>query len=331
MYPEFIQAAQIGWSADRQLTIAEGACDAVLGAPSEALLGKPLHVVLGVTEARAAELDQLARAASTPTAEFVSSRTEAQAQEYADARVFRLVLGTHGGQAVAGVTDLSAALVGAPPVQISRLSSSLSHEIRNPLSSVKMAVQTLAKNTTLSERDQRRLTIANREIRTIERMLWLLSEYGRDTPPMVEPMPLRVLVQEVAALIEAELLDRKIAVHVEETDENIPRVRVDAGRLRPVLSQVFLNVAAGLPPNSTVTLRLRTSPRGGSQLVIHDPTATLVPEERATLFEPFGSKLARGAGLSLAALHRVMTSLGGTLEADGDGTPGTRLTLTFPP
>ena len=72
-------------------------------------------------------------------------------------------------------------------------------------------------------------------------------------------------------------------------------------------------------------------PKGGSQLVINDPTATLVPEERATLFEPFGSKLARGAGLSLAALFRVMHSLGGTLEADGDGTPGTLLTLTFPP
>ena len=75
----------------------------------------------------------------------------------------------------------TALLDGAPPVQISKLSSSLSHEIRNPLSSVKMAVQTLARNTGLSERDQRRLTIANREVRTMERMLWLLSEYGRDS------------------------------------------------------------------------------------------------------------------------------------------------------
>ena len=46
----------------------------------------------------------------------------------------RLTLGLDGGEASAGVMDLNAVLEGAQPVQISRLSSSLSHEIRNPLS-----------------------------------------------------------------------------------------------------------------------------------------------------------------------------------------------------
>jgi len=325
MDPEFIQAAQIGWSGDRRLTLAEGACEALFGKAPEVLRGQPLHEVFGVSEVRAQGLDAKARASPQPVPEFFS----APGPDSDSPRVFRLMLGMKHGQPHAGVMDLSSLLWGAPPLQISRLSSSLSHEIRNPLSSVKMAVQTLAKNTGLSERDQRRLTIANREIRTIERMLWLLSEYGRDTAPMLEPMPLRILVQEVAALIEAELMDRQIGFEIEE-EAALPRVRVDAGRLRPVLSQVFLNVATGQPAGSTVVARLRHGPQGGSELVINDPTATLVPEEKVTLFEPFGSKLARGAGLSLAALYRVMLSFGGGLRAEGTGTPGTTLTLAFP-
>src|SRR5713226_9271675 len=87
--------------------------------------------------------------------------------------------------------DLRQVLSGAPPVQISKLASSLTHEIRNPLSSVKLAVQTVARSPSLSDRDQRRLAIANREIRTLERMLWLLSEYGREGTAALESVPSR--------------------------------------------------------------------------------------------------------------------------------------------
>jgi two-component system sensor histidine kinase HydH len=48
------------------------------------------------------------------------------------------------------------------------------------------------------------------------------------------------------------------------------------------------------------------------------------------VFEPFGSMLARGAGLSLAALYQVMKSHGGNVTAEAI-TPGTRYTLTFLP
>ena len=51
---------------------------------------------------------------------------------------------------------------------------------------VEMAVQTLQRAPGLSDRDQRRLVIANREIRTMERLLGLLAEYGRDAPPTLE-------------------------------------------------------------------------------------------------------------------------------------------------
>src|SRR5690606_29803941 len=116
--------------------------------------------------------------------------------------VWRLSLSRDGeGRCVASILHLSQLLEGAPPVQVSRLSSSLSHEIRNPLSSVKMAVQTLQRNTELGDRDKRRLTIANREIRTMERMLWLFSEYGRETPPHLEAMSLRSVLTEAADMV----------------------------------------------------------------------------------------------------------------------------------
>jgi signal transduction histidine kinase len=322
MNAQLLQAALLAWSPSLRVTRAEGDCSGVLRHPAQELLDRPLHTALGVSPERAQELDARARE-NRAAVEFVSAQLQGE-----DRTPLRLVLGLDGEEAAASAMDLDALLEGAPPVQISRLSSSLSHEIRNPLSSVKMAVQTLARNTTLGERDRRRLTIANREIRTMERMLWMLSEYGRDTRPNLEAVPLRTLLQESTAMVAPELGERRIEVQVDE-EPDLPRVRVDGGRLRPVLAQLLLNVAMGLPEASRVEVALRAGPAGQVWMVLKDPAAALPPEERGSLFEPFGSRLARGAGLSLAALRRVLLNQGGDVSVEGSAEPGMVFTLSF--
>jgi two-component system, NtrC family, sensor histidine kinase HydH len=317
------QLAELEWNGSRRVRSASGACQHVLGRSSEELQELPIREALGISEQRLEEMEQALPTNQTHV-EFVHGLLAGKP------RVFRLVMRrVQGGAVRACILDLEDALEHAPPVQISRLSSSLSHEIRNPLSSVKMAVQTLARNPGLSERDQRRLAIANREVRTMERMLWLLSEYGRDSFPALEPMPLRSVVQEAAALVAAELNERKILLHIDEPAD-APRARVDVARFRPVLAQLLLNVATGHTEGATLVVTLRTTAAGGSQMHLEDPSATLPPEEKESVFEPFGSMLARGAGLSLAALYQVMKGHGGDVTADASN-PGTRYTLVFPP
>jgi two-component system, NtrC family, sensor histidine kinase HydH len=321
MDPELVQVVQIAWSPDRRLTAAEGACEEVLGKRSERLIGLPLHEALGISQEVARDLDVKARAADGSTTEFL---TVGSGQRRT---VLRIVIRVRGAEARGAAMDLREVLTGAPPVQIAKLASSLAHEVRNPLSSVKMAVQTVARSPSLSDRDQRRLAIANREIRTLERMLWLLSEYGREGTAALEPVPLRLLVQEAASLVEPELLERKLQVEID--DLSSVRVRADAASLRRVLSQLLLNVSPAYEEGSILPVKIfRTE--DGSALTLRDPSSTIRPEERSSLFEPFGSMLARSAGLSLAALHQVMRSLGGSISAQADAEPGTLYTLRFP-
>ena len=233
-----------------------------------------------------------------------------------------------GGRRAAEISDLAQLLEGAPPLQISRLSSSLSHELRNPLSSVKMAVQTLMRNPGHSAKDLRRLDIANREIRTLERMLALLSEYGRDVSNRIEAMPLLPLLREVETGIDLELQHRGVRLEI-VAPEGLPRVKVDAARTRPVLAQFILNLVAANDPSRPLTLTL--SPvDGGVQLTVLDEGAPITEAEATTLFEPFGSRLAHSSGLSLAALRRVLRAQGGQATAASEGT-GTLFTLTFAP
>ncbi len=289
---------------DEGLSLVEGD-GALPGCPAPAP-GTPLAKALQVDADAARALDARGRAGGG--VEFVRAGTP-------DSSRWLRVSMTPGGATTieARVQDLGALLEGAPPLQISRLSSSLSHELRNPLSSVKMAVQTLARNEGLSVRDQRRLTIALREIRTLERMLWMLSEYGREMPLAVDTWVLPDLIQESAALIEQDLNERNVRLELAGT-EGLPRVRSDGVRLRPVLAQLLLNVASNLTEGQPLAVTLRPSGRG-AEVQLLDEHAALTPGEEQRVFEPFGSRLARGAGLSLAALRRVLQQQGGEVTA----------------
>jgi signal transduction histidine kinase len=315
--------ARLEWTDELRVTAADGDCEAAMGATASSLVGRSLDSIFGIARAEAAQLDARARSDGA-TVEFFRVTVGD------DARWLKVSAQADGARRVAQVLCVDQVLDGAPPVQISKLSSSLSHELRNPLSSIKMAVQTLARNTGLSERDQRRLVIANREIRTMERMLWLLSEYGRDTPPMAESIATASLFQEATALIEPELAERKIQVKIDQAEPS-PRIKADVGRLRPVLAQLIMNVAMGQPEGSSLVVAIDLQ-KGACRVRLVDPSAALQEEDRKKLFEPFGTMVARGAGLSLAALHRVMRAHGGdvTAEPTPGAATGTVYTLTFP-
>ena len=306
---------QLSWDEGLALVAVEGA----FADGSRPRTGMGLSDALGLEPRAAQALDRRARDGGG--VEFVRSAIGGER------RWLRLSLDLAGTLAHARVLDLDALLEGAPPLQISALSSSLSHELRNPLSSVKMAVQTVARNEGLSVRDRRRLTIAQREIRTLERMLWLLSEYGREDPLAVEGWVLGDLVRQSLELIEPELAERRIVPRLDGAPQ-LPRVRADATRLRPVLGQLLLNVAAALSEGGTLEARLAPSPRG-AELRLVDTAASLQPGEEERIFEPFGSRLARGAGLSLAALRRVLQQQDGEVTAGPAPSGGIAFTLDF--
>jgi two-component system, NtrC family, sensor histidine kinase HydH len=315
------ELAFLTWSPELRLTSVLGRCP-VLERLGRLRTGEPLHLALGIEPERAEGLDRRAQAGGG--VEFL------RAGVGESAGWLRLSLAASGSVRQAWAMDLDAVLQEAPPLQISRLSSALSHELRNSLSSVKLSVQTLARNPELSARDQRRLTIAQREVRTLERMLTMLAEYGRERPLTVETVRLRELVHQAAEAIGFELQGRRQAVHVEGPVE-LPAVRADPHRTRPVLAQLLLNVAAALPDGGVLEVQLSASPEGGALLSVRDLAATLSAEEQAQAFEPFGSRLARGAGLSLSALRQVMLHQEGRAEVHTDENPGTLFTLAFAP
>lgn len=223
--------------------------------------------------------------------------------------------------------DLSALLEGAP-LLTPGLFPALSHELRNPLSSVKMAVQTLARNPELAERDRRRVSIAHREVRTLERLLWLVSEAGRDSAPHPEAVPADALLEDAVDVVRLELEEQGLLV-APDLDGPWPRLLVDRARTRGILGPLLLTVARAGLPEQRLHVRGLTAADGRFELQLEDPNARLAKGETERAFVPFAFSPTRTTGLLLPAVRTVMESQDGRAAVRPLSAGGVRYVLGF--
>jgi len=318
----------LAWGPGLLVSSLEGGAEGVFGRPASELVGRPLAEVLGVSHdaARALHL----RAAPAGVVEHLTSKRGGY-PVCLRATTFLM----EGDLRSASVLNLTALLDGVPPFHLSWLAY-FHHSSRNSLSSMQMAIQTVVRNPDLSDRDKRRLTVANRELRTLDRMLWLLAEYVRDPeytpdwlPRATKLISVRSLFQQAASRVEPELAERQVELAFREEDYDLPAVTAEPYGLCLALSQLLLNVAHRLDPGTRLGITLRRSGQG-AQAMIRGPSLAVRPDEQRMLYEPFGLYQGRGGdGFSLAVLRRVMLSHGGQFVAEEDGSQGTLYTLTF--
>lgn len=114
-----------------------------------------------------------------------------------------------------------------------------------------------------------------------------------------------------------------------------PRVMGIEGQLGQVILNLLVNAAQAIPPGSYEDneISVRTAQRGESHVVIEirDSGQGISPEVRSRLFEPFfTTKSATGTGLGLSISHRIVSSMGGTIEVESPREGGSLFRVVLP-
>ena len=223
---------------------------------------------------------------------------------------------------------------------IAELSASLAHEIRNPLASIRSAVEQLSRSP-FSGSDER--TLAHLVMRESDRLSRLLSEFldfARVRVARLEPLDIATLVAGTVRLALAHP-DRAqgvaIIAHVE------PGAFVIAGDddlLHRAVFNLLLNAIQASPPDGEV--RVDVSPAtldqtgsgsaftdGGVAISVSDSGPGIPAGIRDRLFDPFFTTKTDGSGLGLAVVHRAIDAHRGLVLLDS-GAPGTRFTIILP-
>ena len=214
---------------------------------------------------------------------------------------------------------------------IGELSSSIVHEMRNPLSSIKMNLQSLKREVDADPANRELAGIADAQVRRLERMLDDLLQYGRPIEVRPEPVAFEDLVQSVMPVVTDQARTKSVAI--ERQDElNTAKLLIDPEQMCRALTNLLVNAIQAAPERSAVTIRGHfETPRNGAALIdVQDTGPGLSDEARERVFSPFFTTKPTGAGLGLANVKKIVELHGGTVTAANATGGGAVFTIRLP-
>jgi PAS domain S-box-containing protein len=221
-------------------------------------------------------------------------------------------------------------------VSIGELAATVAHEINNPLAAVRGLAQILitqrADDAELCEPLEQIAANTDRMARTV-RTLRSLGRQGSDEP---EPTLLNSIVEDAAALVQAQLTDREIGLEL-ELAADLPPVQGVAHLLEQVLINLLTNARdAVLEGGSPGTITIRTNYQPADRRVhleVSDTGVGIPPENHANIFRPFFTTKPddRGTGLGLSISYRIVQRHGGHLSFTSQPGGGTTFSVLLKP
>ena len=214
------------------------------------------------------------------------------------------------------------------------LFSSVTHDLRTPLASIKAAVTTLLQeDVTLDEEPRRELlTTVLEETDRLNRLLGNLLDLAKVRAGALVPAKEPTAVDEVVESVLHRMADRLAAVRVRTLLRDAPEVPVDPVQLDQVVTNLLENAIRFSPAGGEVVISVAPW-QGAVQLRITDQGPGIVPEERERVFQAFyrgDAKERSGSGLGLAIARAIVLAHGGRIRIEGAPSGGTAVVLELP-
>lgn len=212
---------------------------------------------------------------------------------------------------------------------VGHLAASVAHEIRNPLTAIKMLVQNSleADQGPLSEED---LAVIEKEIRRMESSLRILLDFAR--PPKLERQPVQIaeLIEGVVGLVRGRCDQQGVTIHVRIAENLKDReLLADFEQLRQVVVNLVLNSLDALPRGGDIDIMV-TQTETDLSLQITDTGPGVSESMLSRLFQPFSSDKETGLGLGLVISKRIIDDHGGSIHAKNLPEGGASFTVKIP-
>lgn len=229
--------------------------------------------------------------------------------------------------------------------ELGRLTGELAHEIKNPLSTVKVNL-TLTKEV-LEDIDlaevqqgrldacrqalsgaQRKIGIVRKETDRLEQIVDGFLQYVRRPDLQLVTMDLNELVGDMIDFYWPQASSHSLTLRHTLAPKPL-MCRVDAGALKQTLLNLFINAQQACDDGGE--LMVRTSKRGDrAVLQVSDTGRGIAPEDLARVFRPYYSSRVGGTGLGLPTAKRMVEAHGGTIDVHSEPGRGTSFTIELP-
>lgn len=220
--------------------------------------------------------------------------------------------------------------------EVGRMATMIAHDLRNPLSSVKIALQILSKQEAPDGESQELRAIAREQVAYMEAILSDMLAYARPQTPALEWLSADRMLQTAVGLTRRRLDEQGVTLDT-HYQSGLPTFPGDPNQLRQVFSNLIINAvqATEVLPEGERRVTIRTSfelALEGTRVRVEicDNGRGFNQEDAARLFEPFYTTRAKGTGLGLAIVRKILDQHQGSICLHPNPPQGSCATVLLP-
>jgi signal transduction histidine kinase len=216
--------------------------------------------------------------------------------------------------------------------ELNRLIGGLAHEIRNPLSTIKINLKLISeeldKNDTKLARPLRKIAIVQKETDRLEHILDDFLRFAGKTELQPVITDLNEMVSDLVDFYMPQALSHSITMRFGPAKDRL-MCRVDIVMFKQVLLNLFINAQQAMPAGGE--LIIKTYKKSNDAIIEVGDTGTgIEPERIGKIFEPYVSYKPAGSGLGLSTAKKIIAQHDGSISVSSEIGKGTLFTISLP-
>ena len=217
--------------------------------------------------------------------------------------------------------------------ELAELSGSLAHEIKNPLSVIRMNMDLLAEDLANPETPRERRALAkigvvHNQCTRLENLLNDFLKFSRVRRLDMRPGSLNQEIERALDLFEPQANQQGIEV-IRYLDPDLPSIVLDSETMQAALVNLVKNALEAMPEGGQLVARTRTT-RSGVALDLIDTGCGMDDHTALNMFDAFYSTKDGGSGLGLPTARKIIEAHGGRIDVQSQVGRGTKFTVEFP-
>jgi two-component system sensor histidine kinase HydH len=222
---------------------------------------------------------------------------------------------------------------------LGRFSSSIAHEIRNPLTGIAAGIQYLKRSGTIPEDQQENISFILEEVARIDRLIGDIMNVVREGDILHQSVQLETIVKNCVSSLK-ELAEKDSITITTEFPGNTRKISVDQDKITQVIMNLIKNAIEASKAGDEIRIRVSFPDEVGDVLYddvrdyaiieVEDKGIGIGEDEKGKIFEPFFSTKHEGTGLGLYVTHSIVDRHGGYIFVESDKGRGSTFTVYLP-
>lgn len=214
---------------------------------------------------------------------------------------------------------------------LGRLATGIAHEIRNPLSSIKMNLAILGKRLTLNAQDNEHFEIAKEGVANLEKIVTEFISYAKPMPLKTGRQNLHQVIDEIIAMLKPQCEEANVTIE-RKYAKSMPLVSIDKMKIQQALLNVILNALQASAKGDSITLHTAHVDVSPAYVVVEveDRGVGISEEDVQFVFDPFFTTKRSGTGLGLSIVRSILVTHNGSVDIKSKKGKGTKITFKIP-